>query len=76
LIINPEENEMNIVITDGGRTLVDFEITEDSHVYISDGVSEYYRDWEELDSRKQEAFMKVAGLWVETLRDELGKLAK
>jgi hypothetical protein len=67
---------MNIVITDGGRTLVDFEIAEDSHVYISDGVSEFYKEWGEMDDQKRQAFMKVAGLWSETLRTELGKLAK
>jgi len=67
---------MNIVITDGGRTLVDFEVAEDSHVYISDGVSEFYKEWNELDAKKQQAFMKIAGLWVDTLKMELGKLAK
>jgi|GEM_PF-2294906 len=67
---------MNIVITEGGRTLVDFEIAEDSHVFISDGVSEFYREWDEMDEQKRQAFMKVAGLWCETLRTELGKLAK
>ena len=67
---------MNIVITDGGTTLVDFEIAEDSHVYISDGVSEFYKEWGEMDDQKRQAFMKVAGLWSETLRTELGKLAK
>jgi hypothetical protein len=67
---------MNIVITDGGRTLVDFEVAQDSHVYISDGASEFYREWDEMDAPKQAAFMKVAGLWFDTLRTELGKLAK
>jgi hypothetical protein len=67
---------MNIVISDGGRTLVDFEVAENSHVYISDGASEFYRDWDEMDIPKREAFMKVAGLWFDTLRTELEKLAK
>jgi hypothetical protein len=67
---------MNITITDGGRTLVDFEVAENSHVYVSDGVSEYYKEWDEMSSEKQQAFMKVAGLWIETLKTELGKLSK
>jgi hypothetical protein len=67
---------MNIVITDGGQTLVDFEVTEDSHVYISDGTSEYYREWADMDAARQQAFMKLAGLWFDTLKVELAKLAK
>jgi hypothetical protein len=67
---------MNIVITDGGRTLVDFEVTEDSHVYVSDGGSEFYREWDDMDAQKREAFMKLAGLWFDTLKIELAKLAE
>jgi uncharacterized protein (UPF0216 family) len=67
---------MNIVITDGGRTLVDFEVTKDSHVYVSDGVSEFYSEWDELEAAQQLAYMKLAGLWFDTLKTELAKLTK
>lgn len=67
---------MNIVITDGGRTLVDFEVAEDSHVYVSDGVTEFYREWDDMDATQQLAYMKLAGLWFDTLKTELAKLAK
>jgi hypothetical protein len=67
---------MNIVITDGGRTLVDFEVAEDSHVYVSDGVSEFYREWNDMEAPQQLAYLKLAGLWFDTLKTELAKLAK
>ena len=34
---------MNIVFSEGGNVLIDFEIAKDSHVYFDNGVIDFYR---------------------------------
>jgi hypothetical protein len=71
-----EGGHVNIIVTEGAQTLIDFEIADGSHVYVSDGASEYYREWDDLTEQERKNYQKLAGLWCETLRTELGKLAK
>ena len=42
---------MNIVISEGGSVLIDFEIAKESHVYVNNGVIDFYREWEELPAQ-------------------------
>jgi thiamine kinase-like enzyme len=67
---------MNIVFSEGGDVLIDFEIAKDSHVYFNNGVVDYYREWEEITAQNREKFLKIAELMYQTLDTELTKLAK
>jgi thiamine kinase-like enzyme len=67
---------MNIVFSEGGNVLIDFEIAKDSHVYFNNGVIDFYREWEELPAQNGEKFLKIAELLYQTLNAELMKLTK
>ncbi len=67
---------MNIVFSEGGNILLDFEIAKNSHVYFNNGAVDFYREWEELTSRDRERYLKIAELVFQTLNTELTKLAK
>jgi hypothetical protein len=67
---------MNIVFSEGGDVLIDFEIAKDSHVYFNNGVVDFYREWEEITAQDREKFLKIAELMYQTLNTELTKLAK
>ncbi len=67
---------MNIVFSEGGNILLDFEIAKNSHVYFNNGAVDFYRDWEELPSQDRERYLKIAELVFQTLNTELTKLAK
>jgi hypothetical protein len=67
---------MNIVISEGGNVLVDFEIAQDSHVYFNNGTVDFYSEWEDIPVEDREKFMKISGLLYQTLNTELSKLAK
>jgi thiamine kinase-like enzyme len=67
---------MNIVFSDGGDVLIDFEIARDSHVYFNNGTVDFYREWEEVPDQDREKFLKIAELMYQTLNAELTKLAK
>jgi len=67
---------MNIVFSEGGTVLIDFEIAKGSHVYFNNGVVDFYQEWEELPAQDREKFLKIAELVYQTLNAELMKLAK
>jgi hypothetical protein len=67
---------MNIVFSEGGDVLIDFEIAKDSHVYFNNGVVDFYREWEEIAAQDREKFLKIAELMYQTLNAELKKLAR
>lgn len=67
---------MNIVFSEGGNILLDFEIAKNSHVYFNNGAVDFYRDWEELPSQDRERYLKIVELVFQTLNTELTKLAK
>jgi len=67
---------MNIVFSEGGDVLIDFEIAKDSHVYFNNGTIDYYREWEELPAQDGEKFLKIADLVYQTLNTELMKLTR
>jgi len=67
---------MNIVFSEGGNILLDFEIAKDSHVYFNNGKIDFYRDWEELSSQDRERYLKIAQLVYQTVDTELTKLTK
>ena len=67
---------MNIVFSEGGNILLDFEIAKDSHVYFNNGAVDFYREWEELPSQDRARYLKIAELVFQTLNTELTKLAK
>ena len=67
---------MNIVFSEGGDVLIDFEIAKDSHVYFNNGTVDFYREWEEITAQDREKFLKIAELMYQTLHAELMKLAK
>lgn len=67
---------MNIVFSEGGNILLDFEIAKDSHVYFNNGAVDFYREWHELSVDERERYLKIAELVYKTLDTELTKLAK
>jgi hypothetical protein len=67
---------MNIVISEAGTVLVDFEVAKDSHVYFNNGTVDFYREWEDITFEEREKFVKISGLLYQTLNTELSKLAK
>jgi thiamine kinase-like enzyme len=67
---------MNIVFSEGGDVLIDFEIAKNSHVYFNNGTVDFYREWEEITAQDREKFLKIAELMYQTLHAELMKLAK
>jgi hypothetical protein len=67
---------MNIVFSEGGDVLIDFEVEKDSHVYFNNGIIDFYREWEELPAQDRERFLKIAELVYQTLNTELMKLTK
>ncbi len=67
---------MNIVFSEGGNILIDFEVAKESHVYFNNGSVDYYREWEELNTQEREKFLKIAELLYQTLDAELTKLAQ
>ena len=67
---------MNILISEGGSILIDFEIAKESHVYVNNGAVDFYREWEELPAQDREKFLTIAELVYQTLNAELMKLAK
>jgi hypothetical protein len=67
---------MNIVISEGGSVLLDFEIAEDSHVYFNNGTVDFYREWEDITFEDREKFVKISGLLFQTINTEISKLAK
>ena len=67
---------MNIVISEAGNVLVDFEVAKDSHVYFNNGMVDFYREWEDITFEDREKFVKISGLLYQTLNTELSKLAK
>ena len=66
---------MNIVFSEGGNILLDFEVARESHVYFNNGAVDFYREWEELPAQDRDRFLKMAGLVYQTLNEELTKLA-
>jgi hypothetical protein len=67
---------MNIVISEAGNVLVDFEVAKDSHVYFNNGAVDFYREWEDISVEDRKKFIKISGLLYHTLNAELSKLAK
>ena len=66
---------MNIVFSEGGNILIDFEVAQDSHVYFNNGAVDFYREWEELPAQDRERFLTIGELVYQTLNAELTKLA-
>jgi hypothetical protein len=67
---------MNIVISEAGNVLIDFEVAKDSHVYFNNGTVDFYREWEDIPVEDREKFMKISGLLYQALNTELSKLTK
>jgi hypothetical protein len=67
---------MNIVLSEGGKVLIDFEIAKDSHIYFNNGNVDFYREWEDLPVANQEKFLKIANLIYQALNTELTKIVK
>jgi hypothetical protein len=67
---------MNIVFSEGGDILIDFEVARDSHIYFNNGAVDFYREWEELPVQDRERFLKIGELVYQTLNTELTKLTR
>jgi hypothetical protein len=67
---------MNIVISEAGNVLVDFEVAKDSHVYFNNGAVDFYREWEDISVEDRDKFMKISSLLYQALNTELSKLTK